>query len=189
MRILALQASPNVDGLTASLAKEALAGAEAAGAETELLHLCQMRLEACRQCEDGWGLCRREGLCIIEDDLERMRDRMAAADGLILSTPVYFGEPAEVVKSAFDRLRRCEVAGPEEPRVAGRWVLSIAAAGGGGGGGPSCLTVLERYFLRLAWPIFDTMIVTQRSRSSLLPAARAAGERMVRHMEERRAQG
>ncbi len=184
MRILALQASPNEDGLTASMAKEAMEGARSAGAETELVHLRKLRLEACRACEDGWGRCREEGLCIIEDDLETVRDKLAEADGVILCTPVYFGDVAEVVKSCFDRLRRCERAGPGDPRVEGKWVLGIAAAGGGGGGGPTCLVSMERYYAHLGLPTFDQMIVTRRSASYMLPAARSAGERFVRYIEE-----
>jgi len=182
-----MQASPNEDGLTASMAKQAMAGARAAGAEAELVHLRKLKLEACRACDDGWGKCRRESLCIIEDDLERVRDKMAGADGIMLSTPVYFGDVVEVVKNFFDRLRRCERAGPKDPRVEGRWVLAIAAAGGGGGGGPTCLVVMERYFAHLGLPIFDEMIVTRRSREYMLPAARQAGERLVRYIEEQRA--
>lgn len=187
MRILVMQASPNEDGLTASMAKEAMAGAKAAGADTELVHLRELKLEACRACDDGWGKCRRESLCIIEDDIEMVRDKMAAADGIVLSTPVYFGDVAEVVKNFFDRLRRCERAGPEEPRVEGRWVLAIGAAGGGGGGGPTCLVATERYAAHMGMPIFDQMIVTRRSREYMLPAARAAGEQLVKYIEEQRA--
>jgi len=179
MRILVMQASPNEDGLTASMAKEAMAGAQAAGATTELLHLRKLKLEACRACEDGWGKCRRESLCIIE--------KMAQADAVILSTPVYFGDVAEVVKNFFDRLRRCERAGPADPRVEGRWMLGIAAAGGGGGGGPSCLVSMDRYYAHLGLQMFDQMIVTRRSREYMLPAARQAGERLVRYVEEQRA--
>jgi len=186
MKILALQASPNEDGLTASMAKEAMAGAKAAGAEVELVHLRNLKLEACRACEDGWGRCRREGLCIIEDDLEVVREKMAAADGVILSTPVYFGDVAEVVKNYLDRLRRCERAGPGDPRVEGKWMLGIAAAGGGGGGGPTCLVAMERYYAHLGLPVFDQMIVTRRSREYMLPAARSSGERFVRYIEEQR---
>ena len=186
MRILVVQASPNEDGLTASMAKEALAGAQAAGAEAELVHLRKLNLEACRACEDGWGKCRSESLCIIEDDLELVRGKMAAADGIVLSTPVYFGDVAEVVKNLLDRVRRCERAGPAEPRVEGKWMLGIAAAGGGGGGGPTCLVAMERYYAPLGLPVFDQMIVTRRSRDYMLPAARGAGERLVRYIEEQR---
>jgi multimeric flavodoxin WrbA len=187
MRILVMQASPNEDGLTATMAKGAMAGAEAAGAETELVHLRKQELGACQACDDGWGKCRRESLCVIEDDLEQVRDKMAAADGIVLSTPVYFGDVAEVVKNFFDRLRRCERAGPKDPRVEGRWMLGIGAAGGGGGGGPTCLVAMERYCAHMGLPIFDTLIVTRRSRDYMVPAARQAGERLVRYIEEQRA--
>jgi multimeric flavodoxin WrbA len=187
MRILILQASPNEDGLTATMAKEAMAGAQAAGADTELVHLKEMKLDACLACEDGWGKCRRESLCIIEDDMEMVRANMGQADGVILSTPVYFGDVAEVVKNFLDRLRRCERAGPADPRVEGRWMLGIAAAGGGGGGGPSCLVSMDRYYAHLGLQMFDQMIVTRRSREYMLPAARQAGERLVAYIQEQRA--
>jgi len=187
MRILGLQASPNEDGLTAAMAKQALAGAKAAGAETELLDVRKLKLEACLACDDGWGRCRREGLCVIEDDLEMVRTKMSEADGVVLSTPVYFGNVAEVVKNYLDRLRRCERAGPGEPRVEGLWVLGIAAAGGGGGGGPTCLVAMEHYYSHLQFRVFDQMIVTRRSRDYMLEAARGAGERFVRYIEEQRA--
>ncbi len=186
MKILVMQASPNLDGLTAMMAKEALAGAHAAGAQTELLNLRKLGLGACLACEDGWGKCRRESLCIIEDDIELVRGKMAEADGIVLSTPVYFGEVAEVVKNYLDRLRRCEQAGPADPRVEGRWMLGIAAAGGGGGGGVSCLGVMERYCAHMGLPIFDMMIVTRRSREYMIAAARKAGEAFVKYIEEQK---
>jgi len=186
MRILVMQASPNLDGLTARMAKQAMAGAEAARAETEMLDLRKLKLGACLACDDGWGKCRREGYCIIEDDLELVRGKIAACDGFVLSTPVYFGDVAEVVKNVLDRIRRCERAGPLDPRVEGKYVLGIAAAGGGGGGGPTCLVAMERYYAHLGIPVFDQMIVTRRSADYMLRAARAAGERFVRHIEEQR---
>jgi multimeric flavodoxin WrbA len=187
MKILALQASPNLDGLTATMAQEAVAGAAAAGAETELLNLCQLSLGACLQCEDGWGKCRRDSLCIIDDDFESVRDKIAAADGVILSTPVYFGDVSEVVKKLLDRLRRCERAGPADPRVEGRWMLGIAAAGGGGGGGPTCLVSMERYYAHIGLPVFDQLVVTRRSRDYMLRAARASGDAFVKYIQEQQA--
>jgi len=187
VRILVVQASPNEDGLTATIAKEALGGAADAGAETEVVHLRKLELKACLACGDGWGRCREESLCIIDDDLEVVREKMAAADGIVLSTPVYFGNVAEVVKNYLDRLRRCERAGPADPRVEGKWLLGIAAAGGGGGGGPTCLVAMEHYFAHIGWPIFDMMIVTRRSTDYVIPAARQAGAQLVRHIEAERA--
>lgn len=182
IKVLGIQTSPNVDGLTATMAKRALAGARRAGAETALIHLRKLELQACLACEQGWGRCRREGLCIIEDDLEQVRERIAGAQGLVFSTPVYFGEVSEVAKNFLDRLRRCEVAGPGEPRTQGVFVLGIAAAGGGGGGGPSCQLIIERYCATLRWRLFDLMTVTRRSREYMLRAAGAAGVALVEFM-------
>jgi len=187
MKILVVQASPNEDGLTAAMAKEAMAGAQAAGAECELVHLRKLKVEACRACDDGWGRCRRESLCVIEDDMEMVRTKMSEAEGVVLSTPVYFGDVAEVVKNLLAGVRRCERAGPAEPRIEGRWMLGIGAAGGGGGGGPTCLVAMERYYSHLGLPVFDEMVVTRRSRDYMLPAARAAGERLVKYIEEQKA--
>jgi len=186
MRIVALVGSPNHDGLTARMAKEALSGAQAAGAEMELVNLCDLKLDACLQCNDGWGKCRDESLCVIEDDFELVRDKMAAADGVVVSTPVYWGNLSEVFKNFLDRLRRCEQAGPEEPRVEGKWVLGIAAAGGSGGGGPDCLMAMQYYYAHLGLAAFDQMVVTRRSEEYMLNAARAAGEKLVRYIEEHR---
>jgi multimeric flavodoxin WrbA len=186
MRILALQGSPNHDGLTARMAKQATAGAKAAGAETELLNLCDLKLGSCRQCDDGWGQCRREGTCIIDDDFEIVRGKMASADGIVISTPVYWGNLSEIFKAFLDRLRRCERAGPDEPKVEGRWVLGIAAAGGSGGGGPTCLVSMDHYYSHLGLRMFDYMFVTRRSADYMLNAARAAGETFVKYIEEQR---
>ena len=175
MRIVALQASPNEGGLTASMAKQALSGAARAGAETELVHLCQLSLESCRACDTGWGLCRQEGRCVIEDDLEAVRAKMAEADAVVISTPVYFGDVAEVLKAFFDRLRRCQFAGPEDARLSGKYLLGIAAAGGGGGGGPTCLVSMERYYAHMGMRVFDELIATRRSREYMLETAELAG--------------
>jgi multimeric flavodoxin WrbA len=184
VKVLAIQTSPNTDGLTATIAASALEGAKSAGAEIELVHLKQLKIESCRQCENGWGRCRREGMCIIEDDLESVREKMRAADALVLSTPVYFGDVSEVTKNFLDRLRRCERHWPGESPIKGTPVLSIAAAGGGGGGGPTCLVALDRYFGVIGLPVFDSVIVTRRSRDYKIAAAKAAGAALVAWAKE-----
>ncbi len=189
MKVLGLQASPNEHGLTASMAEKALAGARKAGAKTELVHLCQLDLATCRACDTGWGLCRQEGRCIIEDDLAAVRAKMTEAEAIVLATPVYFGDVAEVLKACFDRLRRCQFGGPEETRMIGAFVLGIAAAGGSGGGGPTCLVSMDRYYAHMGLRTFDQMIATRRSRDYMLETAERAGAAMVRYVEEQRAGG
>lgn len=179
MYVVGLNASPNEDGLTATMLKAALEGATVTGAATSLIHMKSRKLLACRQCEDGWGLCSREGQCIIEDDFQQLREDLCQADALIVSTPVYFGEVSEVAKNFLDRLRRCEQCGPAKSPLEGKLALGIAAAGGSGGGIVSCQQVLERYFQHLNMTIFDLIPVTRRSRSYKVDTALAAGEALV----------
>ena len=177
MRVVGLNASPNQDGLTATMLGQVLAGATAAGAETELVHLKERELGACRQCENGWGLCAREGRCIIEDDFQALREVLHGADALVISTPVYFGEVSEVAKSFLDRLRRCEVHQPGP--LQGKFLLGIAAAGGSGGGIVSCQQALAAYCMHLRMRLFDLIPVTRLTREYKLQAARLAGEALV----------
>jgi multimeric flavodoxin WrbA len=179
MKVIALNASPNADGLTATMAKAVLAGAAEAGAETLLVNMKSMKLKACLQCDDGWGQCRREGTCILTDDLQSLREDLWGADAIVIANPVYFGEMAEVAKNFLDRLRRCEVAGPGDKKMAGKLGLGIAAAGGSGGGIVSCQVVLERYFQHLGMRVFDMIPVTRLTREYKIEVAKLAGKALA----------
>jgi multimeric flavodoxin WrbA len=185
MRIVGLNASPNEDGLTATMLAAALAGAAEAGGETETVHLKRLTLLSCRQCGNGWGLCRQEGRCVQEDDFADLKARLEAADAIIISTPVYFGEVSEAAKDFLDRLRRCACAGPQGNALKGKPVIGIAAAGGSGGGIVSCQSILERYFGHLGLRIFDMIPVTRFTRSYKTETARAAGRAMVEEAGQR----
>ena len=179
MRVIALNASGNEDGLTATMAKAVLEGAAEAGAATELVHMKQRKLLACLQCDNGWGLCSRDGTCIIEDDMQAVREAMWRADAVVISNPVYFGEMSEVAKNFLDRVRRCEIAGPDENKMAGKLGLGIAAAGGSGGGIVSCQFVIERYFQHLGIRLFDMIPVTRFTREYKIESAKLAGKALV----------
>lgn len=182
MKTLVIHASPNDDGLTATAAEAALRGAQAAGAEGELISLRKLDIQACRACDEGWGLCRSENRCVTEDDFQQVRTQMSQADALVLVTPVYFGDLSEVLKSYLDRLRRCEFTFADS-KLAGTPVLLMAAAGGGGGGGPTALHALEVYCNHLRLPVFDWLVLTRRNRDYMLVAAQAAGEALVGHAQ------
>ncbi len=180
MKILAIQTSPNHEGLTATCARQVLHGARQAGAEVELVHLCDLDIQRCRQCEDGWGACRSEGCCVIEDDFPAVREKLWAADALVLSTPVYYGDLSESCKAFLDRLRRCEAPRAEANKLRGKPVLGIAAAGGGGGGTVTCMFTLERTFSHIGMEVFDLLPVKRRTKEYVLPALEGAGEALAR---------
>ena len=109
LKVVAVQSSPNMDGLTCQLAKAVLEGAKSKGAETELVHLNKLKIESCMAHDRGWGTCRTEGKCMIQDDFQNLREKINKADALVFSTPVYFGDLSESAKRFFDRWRRWEI--------------------------------------------------------------------------------
>ena len=179
MKVLILHGSPNTDGLTSACAEAVASGAKSAGFEAETIVLCDHDLNSCGQCNDGWGKCREEGWCVIDDDFASVRDKVLAADALAIVTPVYFGDLSEVMKNLLDRLRRCE-RGVEESSMKGLWTLAVSAAGGSGGGTISCSQSLERYFAHMGCRVFDFVTITRRSREYKLAAIEAAAAAMAK---------
>ncbi len=179
MKVIAIQTSPNQDGLTHALAQAALRGAETAGAETEFVNLNDLNINACEACGRGWGLCREQGRCKQDDDFNALRERINAADALVFATPVYFGDLSESAKCFLDRWRRCEIHNRDNSALKGKRVIGIAAAGGSGGGCISALGNLEKYLAWLQFTIWDLMPVTQRNKGWKTKALEEAGRNMV----------
>jgi len=107
MKIVAIQSSPNHEGLTSNLAQAVLNGAEDHGGTTELVHLTDLNIKTCIACVSGWGNCRTEGTCILEDDFQALREKITKADFLIFAT-VYWGDLSESAKTFLDRLQHVE---------------------------------------------------------------------------------
>lgn len=180
MEILVISASPNTDGLTAACAAAALDGFSTAGASAEEVRLTDLNLGACEQCDNGWGTCRTEHQCQVEDDFQALHARVVAADALALVTPVYWGEMSESAKAFTDRLRRCEASRGDESGLAGKAVLSVAAAGGSGNGMISCLASMERWMQHIRARTWDLIPVNRWSREYKLEAIRRGAETLAR---------
>lgn len=179
LKVIGVQSSPNLDGLTCELAQAVLEGARSAGAEAELIHLNKLNVESCRAHDRGWGICHTEGRCMIEDDFQSLREKINRADALVFSTPVYYGDLSESAKRFLDRWRRCESVNRETSPLKGKRVIGITAAGGSGGGAISALHNLEIYLRFLQFTIFDLVPVTQMSRKHKTDMLRVAGERLA----------
>jgi len=179
MKIIVIQSSPNRDGLTAACTAAAASGAREAGAEVEDIRLNDLDVGLCAACDNGWGPCRREHRCQVEDDFQALHARVSAADALIIVTPVYYGQPSESVRAFMDRFRRCEATKGAESALAGKYVLSVGAAGGSGNGTITCLDELERWCKHLRAERWDLIPVTRRSRSYKLGTIREAAKAMA----------
>jgi multimeric flavodoxin WrbA len=180
MSVLVISASPNEDGLTAACASAAVEGIRQEGGEAEEVRLNDLQIGLCEACDDGWGTCRTEHTCQVEDDFQALHARALEADGLALVTPVYWHEMSESAKAFADRLRRCEASRGAESGLAGKPVLAVAAAGGSGNGLITCLFSMERWIEHVRARKFDFIPVHRWNRPYKLEAIRQAGQRMAR---------
>jgi len=164
MKVLAILGSRNPEGRTARATAALMRGLESEGATTEMIFLPALRLERCRQCDaNGWGACRREGRCVIEDDFPAVAQAVRDADLVIFATPVYFGDLSESMRALLDRLRRVTRHEAVRGTIEGKEAVAICVAGGGGGGAPACTVSLEKTAATCGFDVMDTVAVRRQN--------------------------
>ena len=112
MKIIALGGSLRPHSRAYSALKLALRRIEAHHVETELVDLRQLRLP----------FCNGESFYPGFPDVERLRESMLSASGILIATPEYHGDMSGVLKNTLDLL--------EEEHVAGKVAALIAVVGG-----------------------------------------------------------
>jgi len=180
MKAFIVSGGRNPKGQTARAAEALLEGLRGAGAAGEIVHLPPLAIERCRQCDDdGWGLCRREGRCVIEDDLAGLVDRLRAADVVAFATPVYFSDLAECLRAMLDRLRRTCMHEAGKRGLAGKPAVGLCVAGGGGGGAPACTVSLERVLATCGFDVVDMVPARRQNLETKLDVLRATGRHLA----------
>jgi multimeric flavodoxin WrbA len=173
-----ITASPNAGGLTAACGQAALEGVRGAGGKAEIIDISAAKLEPCRVCGNGWGTCREGGECVIGDILGEIQTKLRDAEGVVLVTPVYFGQPSERMKYFLDRFRRCEAFKPD-CATAGKPVHMIAAAGGSGNGTATALSEMQEWCRHVGANPCERIGVSRFSREPMMGVIRDAGARLV----------
>ncbi|MFC1862726.1 flavodoxin family protein [Thermodesulfobacteriota bacterium] len=166
MQALVISGSRNPEGRTASLVNSLCRGISAGGGDSEVIFLPQMNIELCMQCnDDGWGICREDNKCIIEDDFALIVDKIEKADALVLANPVYFGDLSESMKAFMDRFRRVRTMIVPRPANMpgpfnnddGALAMGLCYAGGSGNGSTSCCMNLERILQICGFDVVDVI--------------------------------
>ena len=102
MKVVAFNGSARKDGNTALLVREVFKELASQGLETELVQLCGSTIKACRACYQCCENKTRQ-CAIQDDDLNRLIDKMLAAEGIILASPTYIGDVTSTMKVLIDR--------------------------------------------------------------------------------------
>jgi multimeric flavodoxin WrbA len=100
MKILAINGSPREGGNTANMLQTVLSVCETAGHDTEIFQAGGKTVSGCRSC----GACRKHpGVCAIDDWINELYPKMAAADAIVLGSPTYFSDLTPEIKAVMDR--------------------------------------------------------------------------------------
>ncbi len=99
MKILGIAGSPRRGGNTDKLLAEVLRGASDNGAVVNTVFLSQLDISPCRHC-DG---CFAAGECVINDDMQIVYKELAAADRIVLASPLHFMGVTAQAKAMIDR--------------------------------------------------------------------------------------
>ncbi|RPJ38570.1 MAG: flavodoxin family protein [Chloroflexi bacterium] len=116
----------NTDRLT-GLVKEHLqkeAQAHQVALEIETIYLGHINLQYCRGCRICYD--RGEEHCPVKDDVLSLKEKMLAADGILLASPVYVDDVSGIAKTFIDRL--CHVC--HRPQFGGKVAYLVATTGG-----------------------------------------------------------
>jgi arsenate reductase len=100
MFLLGLQGSPRKKGNTRFLLSEFLEEAQRLGAQTEMIDVCQKKIDPCME----YILCEKKGICPIDDDMKHeIYPLLRKADAIVVATPIFFYNTTAQLKALIDR--------------------------------------------------------------------------------------
>jgi multimeric flavodoxin WrbA len=192
-RILGIGGSPRKNGNSDILLERLLAGARSGGAATDVVQLRDSDFAPCIGCER----CRQDRRCTgLDDDMRHVHEKLVAARGLVLVSPVHSYTVTAPVKAFLDRLYCFYDFGPERPgpvssRLAGQGRKAIIAAVGEQstveeGGMDTTISILRRNIEILGYDIVGELAVlgafergAVREQPRALDAAEDLGRRLA----------
>ena len=100
MKVLLINGSPKSNGCTYTALAEMIKVFNSEGIETEVVHIGSKDVRGCIAC----GKCRQDGKCVFDDIVNEIAPKFEEADGLVISSPVYYASPNGTLISFLDRL-------------------------------------------------------------------------------------
>ena len=102
MNVVAFNGSARLDGNTAILLKTVLSALDQEGIHTELIQLAKDQLQGCGACFRCFK--QKDEQCSVDTDpVNEYIAKMAASDGILLGSPVYFADVTANMKALIER--------------------------------------------------------------------------------------
>lgn len=181
MSIVAIVSSPRKNANTDFLVNAVAEGAKENGKDVQTFYLNTLKdKKGCQGCD----ACKKNGgTCVTKDDLTPVLDAIRDAEGIVLSSPVYFGEACGQYRMLEDRLYGFLKADFSVSFEAGKKVAVITAAGSAGADAlaDKIEGIMKNYFK--CEPIGKIAVVTHNDRkfsendADLVAQAKALGKK------------
>jgi hypothetical protein len=103
MKIIVINAAPRMEaGNTQTVLTPFLVGARHEGAQVDVALLGRKKIKQCIGCFSCYA--RTPGVCVHQDDMPALVERVRSADMMVLATPVYIDGMTSLAKTFLDRL-------------------------------------------------------------------------------------
>jgi multimeric flavodoxin WrbA len=193
VKIIAIYGSPRRDGNSATLLKQAVAGARQEGAQVEEVVLRDYKISPCMEIY----ACIKTGQCAIRDDFPEILEKLESSNGIMLASPIFFYSVSAHTKIFMDRCQSLWVrkywiekqAFGEAPETRKGLFISVGATGGKKLFDGALLTV-KYFFDVLSAGLWKTVLcrgVDRRgeidSREDYLQESFAAGRELARVLQ------
>lgn len=100
MKVLLLSGSPRKGGNTEQVLAICAEAIREEGLEAEIVSIGDMNIQSCTDC----GYCKDHPLCIKQDGLNGIIEKVKESEGFIIASPVYFGTARGDIMSAVQRI-------------------------------------------------------------------------------------
>ncbi|MCL2039793.1 MAG: flavodoxin family protein [Bacteroidetes bacterium] len=100
MKVLLVNGSPREKGCTFTALSEVASSIEKNKISTEIYWLGSEPISSCRAC----GVCRKDGKCVINDNVNSFVEKASLCDGFIFGSPVHFASASGMITAFLDRV-------------------------------------------------------------------------------------
>ena len=103
-KIMIIDGGPRKNMNTAALLERFADGAREKGAEVNIIRLYDIDYKGCRSCMACKIKGKASNVCKLKDALTPVLEEIAQADGLVLGSPIYFGDVTGQMRTFLERL-------------------------------------------------------------------------------------
>ena len=189
-KVIGIFGSPRQNGNSDILLNSAIRGVETNGVDIERIIVRDLKIAPCNSC----GGCWEKGVCVIDDDMQKIYSKLVDADGIIVASPIYFMGVSAQLKAFIDRCqafwaRKYILNLPirEGGRIANGFFIATAARNAGEGLFTGAVKTIKAFF-----HVLDTKYIGEilcagleekgdvNKRQELLQQAYEAGKQLLK---------